>query len=146
MSTGETPEAVARTSATIMWRQDQASRALGMKLEVVAPGRAVLSMNIERRMVNGLEVCHGGFIFALADSAMAFASNSHGEHALAQHCAITFLRPARLGDRLVANAVERARQGRTALYDVAVTANDLLIAEFRGHTRSTGERFIQAAT
>jgi acyl-CoA thioesterase len=146
MSADESPEAVARGSATIMWRQDQASRDLGMRLEVIAPGRAVLSMTIERRMVNGLDVCHGGFIFALADSAMAFASNSHGEHALAQHCAITFLRPARLGDRLVADAVERARLGRTAIYDVAVSVNDLVIAEFRGHTRSTGERFIEAAT
>lgn len=145
MSANESPEALARTAATIMWQQDQASRELGMQLELVAPGRAVLSMTIECRMVNGLDVCHGGFIFALADSAMAFASNSHGEHALTQHCAITFLRPARLGDRLIADAVERARHGRTAIYDVAVSTNDLVVAEFRGHTRSTGERFLQAA-
>lgn len=146
MNQTEHPEAVARRSATLMWQQDQASRDLGMKLELVAPGRATLSMAIERRMVNGLDVCHGGFIFALADSTMAFAANSHGERALAQYCNITFLLPARLGDRLIANAVERARQGRTAIYDVTVTANDAIIAEFRGHTRSTGERFIHALT
>jgi acyl-CoA thioesterase len=93
-------------------------------------------------MVNGHGVCHGGLIFALADSAMAFASNSHGLHALAQHCAITFVRPAHLGEMLTAEAVERMRGARSGIYDVRVTGDDgAVVAEFRGHSRITGEKF-----
>jgi acyl-CoA thioesterase len=125
-----------------MWAEDRASRALGMALDEVGPGRARLSMTVGEAMVNGHGICHGGFIFTLADSAMAFASNSHGERAVAAQATVNFLRPARLGERLTAFAEERARQGRTGIYDVRVgDAEGAVIAEFRGVTRSLGERF-----
>lgn len=137
-----TPEALARAVGERMWQDDRASRELGMRLEAIGPGNATLCMTVTERMVNGLGICHGGFIFSLADSAMAFASNSHGEHAVAQHGAISFLRPARLHETLHAEAVERARARRSAMYDVRVIAPDgQTVAEFRGHTRGLGDRF-----
>jgi acyl-CoA thioesterase len=138
-------DALARACADAMWRDDRASAGLGMRLESVGPGRARLSLAVGAAMVNGHGVCHGGFIFALADSSMAFASNSHGLHALAQQCAITFIRPAHLGETLTAEAVERMRGSRSGIYDVRVTGGDgAVVAEFRGHSRTTGQKFEMA--
>lgn len=139
-----TPAALARAVADAMWRDDRASREMGMQIESVAPGRATLTLRVTERMVNGLGICHGGYIFSLADSTMAFASNSHGEHAVAQHAAITYLRPARLNDVLRAEAEERSRAKRSAMYDVRVTGPVGVIAEFRGHTRTIGTHFFPA--
>ena len=130
-------QALAEACAAAMWAEDRASQGLGMSIERVGPGEAVLAMTVTERMVNGHGLCHGGFIFTLADSAFAFACNSHGRRAVAQHCAITFLRPAHLGDRLLAHAQERARAGRSGLYDISVrTEAGELVAEFRGHSRT----------
>jgi len=130
-------DALARAAAATMWSVDRASSGFGMRIEEVAAGRAVLSMAVREDMVNGHGICHGGMIFTLADSTMAFASNSHNQNALAQQASITFLRPARLGDRLEATAVERSRSGRSGLYDVTVRRQDgTVVAEFRGHTRT----------
>lgn len=137
-------EALARACAEAMWAEDRASQGLGMRLESVGPGRAVLSMTVSQTMVNGHGICHGGFIFALADSAFAFACNSHGDRAVAQHCAITFLRPGRLDEVLRAEAVERVRQGRSGITDVQVTGDRReVVAELRGHSRTTGGRFFE---
>ena len=131
-----TPDEKARTCADAMWADDHASRGLGMVLESVGPGRSRLSMPVARTMVNGLGMCHGGFIFTLADSAMAFASNAYGDQTVAQHATVTFVRPAQLGEVLVAEAAERMRAGRSGMYDVRVTGTDgTVVAEFRGHTR-----------
>jgi acyl-CoA thioesterase len=120
-----------------MWAQDRASVGLGMHLDDVAPGQALLSMTITEAMANGHGICHGGFIFSLADSAMAFAANPRGDAAVAQHASISFIRPAHVGELLVADAVERMRSGRSGIYDVRVTtAGGELVAEFRGHTRT----------
>jgi acyl-CoA thioesterase len=136
------PTRLARACAEAMWAEDRASAGLGMRLEDVAPGQAVMAMTITEAMVNGHGICHGGFIFALADSAFAFASNSYGERAVAQYASITFLRPGRLGETLWAGAIERARSGRSGIYDVRVTSADGgLIAEFRGHSRLAGGPF-----
>jgi acyl-CoA thioesterase len=136
------PVALARAVADAMWAEDRASASLGMRIEEVGPGRAVLGMAVTERMVNGHGMCHGGFIFTLADSAMAFACNSHGERAVAQHCAVTFLRPGRRGETLRAEAVERGRARRSGIYDVRVTGADGdVVAEFRGHTRGLGTTF-----
>ena len=122
--------------AEAMWAADRASRGLGMRLDEVASGRARLSMIVTEAMANGHGICHGGFIFCLADSAMAFASNQHGDPVVAQHAVISFIRPAQVGETLVAEAVERMRAGRSGMYDVRVTtACGELVAEFRGHTR-----------
>jgi acyl-CoA thioesterase len=139
------PAVLARACAAAMWAEDRASTGLGMRLEHVAPGQAVMAMTITAVMVNGHGICHGGFIFALADSAFAFACNSHGERAVARHAAIDFLRPGRLGETLRAEAIERARSGRSGIYDVRVTGADGgLIAEFRGHSRLAGGAFFPA--
>jgi acyl-CoA thioesterase len=122
-----------------MWERDAASQSLGMELIEVGNGSAVISMTIAEQHVNGLGVCHGGFLFTLADSAMAFASNSPDCSAFAVSAHIEFLAPAKLGDRLVATATEQWQQGRGGLYDVAVTnQTGIAIAHFRGKTiRST---------
>jgi acyl-CoA thioesterase len=123
--------------AAAMWANDRASQGLGMKIVGIGPGRATLTMTVRESMTNGQGICHGGFIFALADSAFALACNAYGQRAVAQHCAVTFLRPAQLGDFLSADCVERARGGRSGIYDVSVKGADgTLIAEFRGHSRT----------
>jgi len=127
--------------ASALWHSDHASRDLGMRLEIAAPGHARLSMIITEAMANGHGICHGGFIFALADSAMAFAANQHGDVDVAQHASISFLRPGRVGETLVAEAEERMRARRSGMYDVRVTTSDgALVAEFRGHTRTLRNR------
>ncbi len=140
-----TPDALARACADAMWRDDPASRGLGMTLDHVAPGEATIGMVVRPDMLNGHGTCHGGFIFALADSAFAFACNTDGMASVAQHCSVTFVRPVRMGDHLVAHATERQREGRGGIYDVRVMANDAIVAEFRGHSRTTGARIIHAA-
>ncbi len=141
-----TPDELAKACAATMWADDHASQGLGMTLDAVGPGTSVLSMTVTQAMVNGLGVCHGGFILTLADSAMAFASNAHGAKAVAQHISITYVRPGRLGERLVATAEERVRSGRSGMYDVRVSGADgTVVAEMRGHTRLTGERFFPHA-
>jgi acyl-CoA thioesterase len=130
-----------RARAAAMWAEDRASAGLGMRLDEVAPGRALLSMPVTEAMANGHGICHGGFIFSLADSAMAFAANPRGAAAVAQHAAITFVRPAQVGEVLVAEAVERMQAGRSGMYDVRVsTADGAPVAEFRGHTRTLRKR------
>ena len=128
---------IARACADAMWAVDKASRAMGMKIEKVGPGFAVVSMSVGVDMVNGHGFCHGGFIFSLADSALAFACNSRNQRHVAQHCQITYLAPGRLGMRLFAEEGERYRGKRSGIYDVTVrTEAGETIAEFRGHSRS----------
>jgi acyl-CoA thioesterase len=137
-----TAEETARTSADTMWAADRASRLLGMEMVEVAPGRAEVSMVVRPDMINGWDVCHGGFIAALADSAFALACNSHGEVTVASGFDISLLEPAHAGDSLLAVAEQRATRGRTGIYDVTVTRTSddgpTTIAEFRGRSRSTG--------
>lgn len=129
--------AIAQASADAMWADDKATRAMGMKVEKVGPGLAVLSMRVGESMVNGHGFCHGGYIFSLADSAFAFACNSHNQRHVAQQCQITYLVPGRVGMRLIAEARERHRGERSGIYDVTVrTEAGEIIAEFRGHSRS----------
>jgi acyl-CoA thioesterase len=129
---------LARACADAMWKEDDASKGLGMEIVEIGPGKAVLAMTVQPHMVNGQRIAHGGFIFLLADSTFAFACNSHNERAVAAQCNITFIKPGRLGDRLVATAREISRSGRSGIYDVRVTAGDAVIAEFRGHSRTIG--------
>jgi len=129
---------IAASSAEAMWAEDNASRGLGMELLEVSPGRSRIAMTITDRMVNGHGLAHGGFIFALADSAFAFACNTYGERVVAQHCSITYVAPGYLGMRLVAEGVERQRAGRSGIYDITVRdlGTGAVIAEFRGHSRT----------
>jgi acyl-CoA thioesterase len=128
-------EDVARRSAEAMWASDAASRALGMELVAVAPGRATVTMQVREDMVNGHAIGHGGFTFTLADSAFAFACNSYNRSTVAAACEIRFVAPTRLGDLLVAEAVERSRQGRDGVYDITVRRDDTVIAEVVGRSK-----------
>jgi acyl-CoA thioesterase len=130
------PDDLAQACADAMWKEDDASSGLGMKIVEIGAGRATLTMTVQQHMVNGQRVAHGGFIFALADSAFAFACNSHNQKSLAAQGDITFIKPGKLGDLLVATAREISRSGRSGIYDVRVTAGDEVIAEFRGHSRT----------
>lgn len=141
-----TREQLARACASAMWGQDRASQRLGMELIEVAPGRARLRMQVADTMVNGHAICHGGFVFALADSAFAFACNSYNRTTVAQGADIVFVAPARLGDELLAEATERARYGRNGIYDVTVRrADGALVAEFRGRSREVAGTLVEEA-
>ena len=137
---------LARACAEAMWQEDDASKGLGMEIVEVKPGHATLAMTVRPDMVNGQRIAHGGFIFLLADSAFAFACNSHNERVVAAQCNISFIKPGKLGDRLVATAREISRSGRSGIYDVRVTADEgTVIAEFRGHSRVIGGVWLPAS-
>jgi acyl-CoA thioesterase len=135
-------EELARRCAEEMWRNDAASRMLGMDVVETGPGHATVSMSVRPDMVNGWDLCHGGLVAALADSAFAVACNSHGTVTVAAGFDVAFLAPARLGDVLVAQASERSLRGRAGLYDVTVTRapDDEVIAEFRGRSHATDRK------
>ncbi len=128
------------TNDPSMYVDDAASQALGITIEVERPGHATATMTVRPDMVNGLGVCHGGLLFTLADTAMAFASNAYGEATFAIHAEIDWLLPTREGQVVVAVASEIAKPGRTAVHDVAITADGELVAIFRGRTRSVGRK------
>jgi len=137
-------QALAAACAAAMWEDDGASQGLGMVLEAVGPGTSRMAMKVRSDMVNGHGMCHGGFIFTLADSAFAFACNSHNAKCVAAQGNIAFLRPARLGDRLMATAEERHLAGRSGIYDIRVTDQDgHVVAELRGHSRAIGGVFFE---
>jgi len=131
--TPEDAHALAQRVAAAMLARDTATQALGIRVGEVSPGRAELSMVVRADMLNGHDICHGGFIFTLADSAFAYACNSYNLSTVASGCAIDFIAPARLGNRLTAKAHERQLAGRTGVYDVEVV-NDQgeTVALFRG--------------
>lgn len=129
----------ARRSADAMWAGDAASKWLGMTLDEVGPGRAVMRLTVATHHCNGHATCHGGVIFALADSAFAFACNSGNAATVAQHATISFIAPGRVGDVLQAEAREVSLRGRSGLYDVTVTGpGGARVAEFRGMSRAVG--------
>ncbi|HEX4983820.1 MAG TPA: hydroxyphenylacetyl-CoA thioesterase PaaI [Ilumatobacteraceae bacterium] len=120
-------------------RRDDAARAFGIELLDAGPGRAVVEMAVRADMCNGYDLCHGGMTFTLADTAMAFASGSHNQTALAAAASIDFLRPVPSGAVLRATAEERWLKGRTGLYDVRVELDDgSLVAMFHGRTVRAG--------
>jgi acyl-CoA thioesterase len=141
-----TPDELARACADVMWADDEASRRLGMRLEAVGAGHATLSMTVGSEMTNGHGIGHGGFVFALADSAFAFACNTYDVRTVAQHCDISFLAPTHEGDLLVATAVERQRVGRSGIYDVHVTRAGEVVAEFRGRSHTIGGPVLPVVT
>jgi acyl-CoA thioesterase len=124
-----------RTAAHEMFARDAASNGLGIELVDAADGRATVRMRITEAMVNGHAVAHGGYVFLLADTAFACACNSHGPVTVAAGADISFLAATREGDVLTAYAQERATKGRSGIYDVTVTCEGDVVAEFRGHSR-----------
>lgn len=127
---------LAQRAGRQMYARDRASQGLGMVLDSVSPGRARLSMRVRADMLNGHGTCHGGFIFALADSAFAFACNSRNAVTVASACHIDFVRPGAAGDVLRAEAVERSLEGRSGVYDITVSnQRGEIVALFRGKSR-----------
>ena len=138
---------IAQRCCETMWRTDVASQDLGMQVEVAKPGCAIACFEVRANMVNGYGICHGGFIFALADSAFAFACNTYDRITVAAGASIDFVRPARRGDTLKAVAVEMSRGGRTGVYDVEVTnQREEVVAIFRGRSYATRESILQSDT
>lgn len=128
-------QALAERVAAGMFARDAASQGLGMRITKVAPGFAELTMKVRPDMVNGHAICHGGFVFTLADSAFAFACNSYNANTVAAGCTIEFLAPSREGDVLTATARERTLVGRNGIYDIDVANQDGdTIALFRGRS------------
>jgi acyl-CoA thioesterase len=119
-----------------MYEADLASRQIGIQIDQVAPGQATARMVVRDTMLNGHNICHGGYVFLLADTAFAFACNTYGPTTVAATCDITFLAPAHLGDELIAQATERHHADRSGIYDVTVRRATTVIAEFRGHSRT----------
>lgn len=135
------PQQVADYVGQGMLAEDEASRGLGMQVERMGPGSAVISMVVRPDMLNGFKICHGGFISLLADSAFAFACNSYNELSVAAGFAVDFIAPGNLGDKLTAQATEVALTGRTGIYDVTVrNQRGELIATFRGRSARIKDR------
>ena len=138
-------QALAERVAAQMWRRDDASQKLGMRIVRIAPGRAELAMTVRADMLNGHAICHGGFIFTLADSTFAYACNSYNLATVASGCAIEFVAPAREGDVLTATGREVSASGRTGVYDIDV-ANQRgeKIALFRGKSYRIKGHIVEA--
>ena len=142
---GDGADAIAAACARRMLEGDRVSRRLGIALVSAGSGRAVLEMTVREDMLNGFGTCHGGVLYTLADTALSCACNSHNERSVAHHCSMVYLRPGRLGERLLAQAAERATAGRVGLYDVSVTdPSGAIVAEFLGHARFIGGSVTEA--
>jgi acyl-CoA thioesterase len=138
------PQALAELAGKTMYERDPASQALGMALDEIRPGYARMSMPVRRDMLNGHGTCHGGYIFMLADSAFAFACNSHNFNTVGAGCTIDYLAPSGEGDVLSAEAVEQALLGKTGVYDITVTNQDgRKIALFRGKSHRVSGQVAQ---
>ena len=140
-------QALAERVARAMLDRDPASQKLGMHIGAIAPGRAEVTMTVRPDMLNGHAICHGGFIFTLADSAFAYACNSYNLSTVASGCAIDFVAPAREGDVLTARATERSAAGRTGVYDIdVVNQRGETVALFRGKSYRIKGHVVDEAT
>lgn len=137
---------LAEAAAEVMMASDRAARRLGIHVVSVAPGRSVLRMVVRREMLNGHDMGHGGMTFTLADTAFAYACNSHNQSAVAQTAQVTFLRPTRAGDVLTAAAEEISLGRRSGIYDVTVVnQRDEKVAVFRGNSATIGSTLVPEA-
>ena len=137
------PQTVAEAVRDRMYENDAASRGLGIAIEVIAPGYSRATMTVRPDMVNGFGLCHGGVITTLADTAFAFACNSHNELTLASGIFIEILNPGQVGDRLVAEAREVVINGRLGLYDICVTnQHGKQVAQMRGRSHTVKGKHI----
>jgi acyl-CoA thioesterase len=124
-----------------MWANDRAGKALGMRILSVTPGQAVLEMVVREDMLNGHDICHGGLVATLADTAFAYACNSYDELTVASGFSVDLLAPGHLGDVLTASAHEVSKAGRTGLYDIEVRNQaGKRIAVFRGRSHTVRGR------
>jgi acyl-CoA thioesterase len=133
--TAEDRQRIAEAVRHGLFAKDVAAQSLGMEVESIAPGRSRISMTVRPDMLNGFAICHGGFITTLADTAFAYACNSHNELTVAAGIVVDFLAPVHAGDRLSADAREVALRGRTGIYDITVTnQHNKTVAVMRGRS------------
>jgi acyl-CoA thioesterase len=129
------PQQVAEATRDAMWKDDRASKMLGMQVTAIGPGSATLTMAVRDDMLNGHDICHGGIVTTLADSAFAFACNAYNEVTVASGFDVNLVASAKLGDRLTAQAVEASKAGRTGVYDITVrNQRGETVAVFRGRS------------
>ena len=141
-----TPQQVAEATREAMVKDDRASALLGMVVEAIGPGTSTLSMTVREDMLNGHDICHGGFIFALADSAFAYACNTFNVRTVASGVDINFIAPAHKGQVLTAHGHGRHQGGRAGVYDIEVkNEKDELIAVFRGRSSRIKGHFFEEA-
>ncbi|MGF1639919.1 MAG: hydroxyphenylacetyl-CoA thioesterase PaaI [Rhodospirillales bacterium] len=127
--------AIARRAGAAMYANDLASQHLGIVLDDIRPGYARMRMTVGAQMLNGHAICHGGYVFLLADTAFAFACNSYNRTTVAASAAVEFLAPCYLNDVLTAVAEEQVRGARLGVYDIVITnQNGQRIALFRGRS------------
>ncbi len=142
-----TPQQRADATKDLMFAQDSTAQHLGIEVQAIRPGFARLQMTVRKEMTNGHGMCHGGYIFILADTAFAFACNSRNQRAVAAGAQIEFLAPAQLAEQLYAEATEQHLAGRSGLYDVRVTRGHQgtteLIALFRGKSATIKGQFFE---
>jgi acyl-CoA thioesterase len=124
--------------AEFLWTQEATLRRLGVERLSIEAGQATVAMTVLPFMVKGLGITHGGAIFTLADSVFTLACNAYNERTISAHCSISLVRATRLGDGLIATATEVVRSGRSGIYNVRVTLEDAIVAEFRAHSRVVG--------
>jgi acyl-CoA thioesterase len=140
----KTPDEIAAMAGEVMYAEDRAARTLGIHVVSVGAGRSRLRMTIRPEMVNGHDIGHGGMTFTLADTALAYASNSYNQKAVASVTQISFLKPTFAGDVLTATAEEVATAGRTAVYDVdVVNQRGEQVAAFRGQTQTIKGKLLE---
>ena len=140
----ENPDLLAQACAESMYERDTAAREAGITLEEVRAGYAHLRMTVRAGMLNGHDVCHGGYLFLLADTAFAYACNSYNQVAFAQNCDIDFVQSGKENDELEAIAEERRKGTRSGLYDVVVRRRDgEVLAHFRGRSLQIKEAVIR---
>ncbi|ATE61230.1 hydroxyphenylacetyl-CoA thioesterase PaaI [Thauera sinica] len=143
--TAAAADAVAQEVGAEMYRRDRVAQRLGMKIEEVRPGFARIAMTVIEDMINGHGICHGGYTFALADTACAYACNSYNVNTLSQAVNIVFMAPARLGETLAAEAVESSHAGRTGSYDIKVYGDGRrVVAVALGQCRSLRGRLVES--
>lgn len=141
------PEYVAKTVAETMYRKDTAAQHLGIALKEIGPGYAVMTMRAVDTMLNGHNICHGGYVFTLADTAFAYACNAYNQNTVAQSAQINFLKAVLPDTLLTATAKEQTRTGRTGLYDITVTDEDgTVVALFRGNSHTIKGQMIPGLT
>jgi acyl-CoA thioesterase len=138
------PQALAELAGKAMFERDPASQKLGMTLDEIRPGYARMSMRVRDDMLNGHGTCHGGYVFMLADSAFAFACNSHNFATVGAGCTIDYLAPGNEGDLLTAEAIEQALTGKTGVYDIVVTNQEgRKVALFRGKSHRVSGHVVE---
>jgi acyl-CoA thioesterase len=134
-------QTLAYIASAAMYARDSATQAMGIVLDQISPGYARMNMTVRPDMLNGHQICHGGYLFALADSTFSFAANSYNHNTLGTACNIDYLAPGRLGDVLIAEATEQSLQGKNGIYDVRIrNQTGQTLALFRGKSlRIAGE-------